>query len=54
MATTLFTNSIRTGSILAGAIAGLVAEWWRFHGVFVVAAGLAVLALLGCLRVRNV
>ncbi|MGY3927157.1 MFS transporter [Aeromonas simiae] len=54
VATTLFTNSIRTGSILAGAIAGLVAEWWSFHGVFVVAAGLAVLALLGCLRVRNV
>ncbi|MEW7865109.1 MFS transporter [Aeromonas diversa] len=53
VATTLFTNSIRTGAILAGAIAGLVAEWWSFHGVFVVSAGLIVLALAGCLRVRN-
>lgn len=53
VATTLFANSIRTGSILAGAIAGLVAEAWSFHGVFVVSVGLALLALLGCLRVRN-
>ncbi|MFM5379987.1 MFS transporter [Aeromonas dhakensis] len=54
VATTLFANSIRTGSIMAGAIAGTVAEIWSFHGVFMVAMGLALLALAACWRVPNV
>ncbi|MGL5284620.1 MAG: MFS transporter [Aeromonas sp.] len=54
VATTLFTNSIRTGSIVAGGIAGVVAELWNYHAVFMVALGLALLSLLGCTRVRNV
>jgi SET family sugar efflux transporter-like MFS transporter len=54
VATTLFTNSIRTGSIMAGAIAGGVAEVWNFHGVFIVAIGLALAALVACWRVPNV
>ncbi|MFG0833816.1 MFS transporter [Aeromonas bivalvium] len=54
VATTLFANSIRTGSILAGAIAGIVAELWSFHGVFLVALTLAMLALAACWRVPNV
>ncbi|PJG58456.1 MFS transporter [Aeromonas cavernicola] len=54
VATTLFTNSIRTGSIMAGAIAGGVAEVWNFHGVFIVATGLALAALVACWRVPNV
>lgn len=54
VATTLFANSIRTGSILAGAIAGIVAELWSFHGVFIVALTLAMLALAACWRVPNV
>ncbi|MGL5291133.1 MAG: sugar efflux transporter [Vibrionaceae bacterium] len=45
MATTLFTNSARTGSIVAGAIAGVVAEFAGFHAVFVVALLLAFAAL---------
>lgn len=54
VATTLFSNSIRTGSIMAGAIAGTVAELWSFHGVFMVAAALALMALAACWRVPNV
>ena len=54
VATTLFANSIRTGSIMAGAIAGTVAEIWSFHGVFMVATGLALAALAACWRVPNV
>ena len=53
-ATTLFTNSIRSGSILAGLLAGGVAQYWSYFGVFVVAIGLTLIAcgLLG--RVRAV
>lgn len=54
VATTLFANSIRTGSIMAGAIAGTVAEIWSFHGVFMVATALAMAALAACWRVPNV
>nr|MBP8152781.1 MFS transporter [Aeromonas sp.] len=54
VATTLFANSIRTGSIMAGAIAGIVAEIWSFHGVFMVATALALAALAACWRVPNV
>ena len=53
-ATTLFTNSIRSGSILAGLLAGGIAQYWSYFGVFVVAIGLTLIAcgLLG--RVRAV
>ncbi|TXI05092.1 MAG: MFS transporter, partial [Pseudorhodobacter sp.] len=44
----------RTGSSVAGAIAGTVAELWSFHGVFMVAAALALMALAACWRVPNV
>lgn len=39
---------------MAGAIAGTVAELWSFHGVFMVAAALALMALAACWRVPNV
>lgn len=44
-ATTLFTNSVRSGSIIAGGIAGMVAQWWSYYGVFLVAVVLVVLAV---------
>ncbi len=44
-ATTLFTNSVRSGSIIAGGIAGMVAQWWSYYGVFLVAIGLVVMAV---------
>ncbi len=48
VATTLFTNSIRSGAILAGGLAGVVAEYFDYHAVFLVALVMSVLAL-GCL-----
>ncbi|VTR35489.1 Sugar efflux transporter B [Serratia fonticola] len=33
-ATTLFTNTTRVGWIIAGSIAGVVAEMWSYHAVF--------------------
>jgi len=33
-ATTLFTNSIRVGWIIAGSLAGVIAEIWGYHAVF--------------------
>lgn len=52
LATTLFTNSVRTGAILAGGLAGVIAQWWSYFGVFVVAIGLASLALVLLWRVK--
>ena len=51
-ATTLFTNSIRSGSILAGLLAGLIAQYWSYFGVFVVGIGLALIACGLLWRVR--
>jgi SET family sugar efflux transporter-like MFS transporter len=53
-ATTLFTNSVRTGSIMAGTLAGIIAQWWSYFGVFMLAVLLSVLALVLLFRVRPV
>ena len=45
-ATTLFTNTIRVGWIIAGAIAGAVAEIWNYHAVFYAALAMAAGATL--------
>lgn len=45
-ATTLFTNTIRVGWIIAGALAGAVAEIWRYHAVFYAALAMAAGATL--------
>ncbi|MGL5947667.1 MAG: MFS transporter [Aeromonas sp.] len=50
VATTLFSNSVRTGSIIAGALTGVIAELWSYHSVFMVAGVLALLALIACWR----
>ncbi len=52
-ATTLFSNSIRSGAILGGCVAGMTAQWWSYHGVFAVAVLLALCALLLMSRVRE-
>lgn len=52
-ATTLFSNSIRSGSILGGCVAGIIAQWWSYHGVFAVALLLTLVALLLMSRVRE-
>ncbi|HBT13582.1 MAG TPA: MFS transporter, partial [Erwinia persicina] len=52
-ATTLFTNSISTGVILAGIIQGALAETFGHHAVYWAALGLALMALALSWRVRE-
>ncbi|GDX05378.1 sugar efflux transporter [Buttiauxella sp. A111] len=53
-ATTLFTNSISTGVILAGVLQGALAESFGHYSVYWLIAGLAVLALILTSRVKNI
>lgn len=53
-ATTLFTNSISTGVILAGILQGALAEGFGHYSVYWLMAALAVVALLLTSRVKNV
>ncbi|QCR37173.1 sugar efflux transporter [Nissabacter sp. SGAir0207] len=53
-ATTLFTNSISTGVIVAGVLQGVVAEHFGHYAVYCVAGVLSVLALALTWRVRDV
>lgn len=53
-ATTLFTNSISTGVILAGILQGALAESFGHYSVYWLMAGLAVVALYLTGRVKNV
>ncbi|MCT4711047.1 sugar efflux transporter [Enterobacteriaceae bacterium H11S18] len=53
-ATTLFTNSISTGVILAGVMQGALSESYGHHSVYWLIAGLAVVALVLTSRVKNI
>jgi len=53
-ATTLFTNSISTGAILAGVLQGTIVENFGHYQVYCVALALAIVALLLMWRVKNV
>ncbi|AIX74872.1 MAG: MFS transporter [Mixta calida] len=53
-ATTLFTNSISTGTILAGLLQGTLAESFGHYAVYWLALGIATLAFALSTRVRNV
>lgn len=44
-ATTLYTNTSRVGWIIAGSVAGIVAEIWDYHAVFWVAMGMIIATL---------
>ncbi|MFC3913769.1 sugar efflux transporter [Pseudaeromonas sharmana] len=46
VATTLFTNSIRSGAILAGALAGGIAEYYDYHAVFIAALLMSIIGLM--------
>ncbi|KFK97849.1 MULTISPECIES: sugar efflux transporter [unclassified Serratia (in: enterobacteria)] len=52
-ATTLFTNTTRVGWIIAGSIAGSVAEIWNYHAVFYSALAMVVGAVLCLWRLKN-
>ncbi|MXC48366.1 sugar efflux transporter SetA [Escherichia coli] len=53
-ATTLFTNSISTGVILAGAIQGAIAQSWGHFAVYWVIAVISVIALFLTAKVKDV
>ncbi|WP_053271673.1 sugar efflux transporter SetA [Escherichia coli] len=53
-ATTLFTNSISTGVILAGVIQGAIAQSWGHFAVYWVIAVISVVALFLTAKVKNV
>lgn len=53
-ATTLYTNTTRVGWIIAGSMAGVVAEIWSYHGVFYIALGMIMITAYCMLRVKDV
>ena len=53
-ATTLFTNSISTGVILAGVIQGALVESFGHYAVYWAVAGMGVFTLLITSRVKDV
>jgi PncC family amidohydrolase len=53
-ATTLYTNTTRVGWIIAGSMAGVVAEIWSYHAVFWIALVMCV-TTCGCLtRIKDI
>ena len=53
-ATTLYTNTTRVGWIIAGSLAGVVAEIWSCHAVFWIALGMGVASLVCLWRIKDV
>lgn len=52
-ASTLFSNSIRCGGIVAGMLAGTITEWFNFEGVFVCALVLSLAALVALWQINS-
>ena len=53
-ATTLYTNTTRVGWIIAGSLAGVVAEIWSYHAVFWIALAMGVVTQACLWRIRRV
>lgn len=53
-ATTLYANTSRVGWIIAGSLAGVVAEIWNYHTVFWIALALCVGTLCCLVRIKDV
>ncbi len=53
-ATTLYTNTSRVGWIIAGSVAGIVAQIWDYHAVFWFAVGMIIATLFFLLRIKDV
>ncbi|WP_112031021.1 sugar efflux transporter SetB [Escherichia coli] len=53
-ATTLYTNTSRVGWIIAGSVAGIVAEVWDYHAVFWFAMVMIIATLFCLLRIKDV
>lgn len=52
-ATTLYTNTTRVGWIIAGSLAGVVAEIWSYHAVFWIALAMGVVTQACLWRIRD-
>ncbi|WP_367087499.1 sugar efflux transporter SetB [Escherichia coli] len=53
-ATTLYINTSRVGWIIAGSVAGIVAEIWNYHAVFWFAMVMIIATLFCLLRIKDV
>ncbi|EHW5663928.1 sugar efflux transporter SetB [Escherichia coli] len=53
-ATTLYTNTSRVGWIIAGSVAGIVADIWNYHAVFWFAMVMIIATLFCLLRIKDV
>ena len=53
-ATTLYTNTSRVGWIIAGSVAGIVAEICNYHAVFWFAMVMIIATLFCLLRIKDV
>ncbi|EHL6020097.1 sugar efflux transporter SetB [Escherichia coli] len=53
-ATTLYTNTSRVDWIIAGSVAGIVAEIWNYHAVFWFAMVMIIATLFCLLRIKDV
>ncbi|CAD6132753.1 sugar efflux transporter SetB [Escherichia coli] len=53
-ATTPYTNTSRVGWIIAGSVAGIVAEIWNYHAVFWFAMVMIIATLFCLLRIKDV
>ncbi|EOW6741455.1 sugar efflux transporter SetB [Cronobacter dublinensis] len=53
-ATTLYTNTTRVGWIIAGSLAGVIAELWNYHSVFYVAMAMTAGAVWCLWRIKDV
>lgn len=53
-ATTLYTNTSRVGWIIAGSVAGIVAEIRNYHAVFWFAMVMIIATLFCLLRIKDV
>ncbi|HBD3102257.1 TPA: sugar efflux transporter SetB [Escherichia coli] len=54
MPATLYTNTSRVGWIIAGSVAGIVAEIWNYHAVFWFAMVMIIATLFCLLRIKDV
>ncbi|AIR63095.1 sugar transporter [Cedecea neteri] len=53
-ATTLYTNTTRVGWIIAGSLAGVVAEIWNYHSVFFIALGMIAVSIYCMARIKDI
>lgn len=53
-ATTLYANTSRVGWIIAGSLAGVVAEIWNYHTVFWIALALCAATICCLMRIKDV